>query len=226
MLLSSVSSILRPNRAVQANQPRRANGRVQVQPKAFWRPQSEPQPQLIPIPIPVEESGLGQSTPVPPRREGNGYDMFVSRNEVSSAKSEKEPTRHFESMGPLWVAVAGGKVDRLEKSLKTDLSGINEQDEHGFTPLAVAIRYGNDAMVRMLLKTGKADLSLPTVDGKTPLILAVQYSRMPILDQLLAHRAKLEFKAKDHLGRTAWDWAQAKFNKIAQKSLEQAEAAA
>ena len=169
---------------------------------------------------------MGQSASVPPSRQGNGNDMFVSRNDTVSAKADKEPTLDFEQLGPIWVAVAKGKVDKLANLLKTDPAGVNEQDEHGFTPLAVAIRYGNDAMVKLLLQTGKVDLNRPIADGKTPLILAARYGRKPILEQLLAHRAKLDLKAKDHRGKTALDWAKSQYNFKAVDLLKQAGAAA
>lgn len=101
----------------------------------------------------------------------------------------------------LWDMAALGQVDSLRDRLEHGQStGVNAQDDLGWTPLMHAASTGQDPVVRLLIEKA-ADIRLRNGLGETALHLAARRGRLDVARRLLA--AGADFAARDNEGRTA-----------------------
>jgi len=103
-----------------------------------------------------------------------------------------------------------GKRHLLELAFSIDVSDLKDrQDIFGRTILIIACQEGWEGTVEWLLEE-EADPGLTTIYGSLPLHYAAAKGLVRICEQLLAHKARFDIRAKDCVGKTALDYAREK----------------
>lgn len=94
----------------------------------------------------------------------------------------KEILNPITALPTLRGAINSGDVTSLEKILRKDSSGINEQDFSGMTPLMLAVKVNQPNLVQILLQFG-ADQSIKDKMGHTPYDIALpEFRKLRLLD--------------------------------------------
>lgn len=108
--------------------------------------------------------------------------------------------------GVLFLAARFGSVD-VARALLDAGAGLEQKNDHGFTPLYTAALFDRRELIALLVSKG-ASLEAVDLGGLTPLHIASEKGHAASVQQLLDCGADRE--AKDSIGRTPLDWAIAK----------------
>ncbi|MBL7765464.1 MAG: ankyrin repeat domain-containing protein [Chitinophagaceae bacterium] len=93
------------------------------------------------------------------------------------------------AQAPIHMAAKEGKLEAVQKLLKSKPSLVNLKDDRGLTPLHHAAA-GNIDVVRFLVKKG-AKINAQSKNGSTPLYVAARFGKTDIAKYLLENKANI-----------------------------------
>jgi len=104
----------------------------------------------------------------------------------------------------LMAAAIGNDSKEITRLAAGDKTGLNAQDDYGWTALRYAVRAGNLKAAKQLIEEG-ADVNVPSKSGRTPLMSAAGNKLSKEVSFLLQNGADANLKDGD--GRTAYEIA-------------------
>lgn len=100
------------------------------------------------------------------------------------------------------------ELHTAKKLIEQYPDAIHTKDNHGFSPLYHACIFGHTGIIQLLLDRG-ADVNATDLGRLSPLTIACEKGHAAAVDMLL-RSSSCNVLHQDYIGRTPWDWAEAK----------------